>query len=660
MRIRKVSIKNYRQYRDIVLDLSDPRSDFVVVVGSNGTGKTNLLNAIIWALYGREDYYSRKMETSPLVNQSALQEASQGELLACSVSLEMDFKDGAEATISRIQDFRKEGNGTVPQAPRLQVIAMESPEKGFKSANNPEHWVERWIPSRLEPYFLFDGERLDDFFRHAEAQKVKNAVLEIAQIDLLARAVDHLEKVSARLYTNVSRQKGAEGTADLGTQLDAKHKRLGEVQADLERRQASVAAFEDSVRKLEARIGGIETVVADVQQRRQLQDHLAQIQQHLQESWGELFGWAARVAPAVLVADDLGVLGRRIDEARRDRRLPPPVAPTILRDLLDQTQCVCGRSLEPGTDAREHIEHLLEEYAHVGQVGTVLLSLEPSVRTLSGRLAETDSVAASTMRRIDDWEKRLRSTSEDLSVLEARLAGHEDAEVAQIQEELTKARTALAGEQRTIARLEVEKEGLQDEIAKVEKNLEALASREEKLKALIHEAQFSRHCLGVARDIYQSLTDEVRTTVAHTLDTEFKRMIWKRDFFEEVSIDDQYRVSVRNKLGFEILHDLAAGERECLALAFALALSEVAGYELPMVIDTPMGRLNPDVQAYVSQVLAESTKPDAGGGGHQLIMLMTETEYNKEVAAVLAARDPRVFRIDFDTNSAVSTLTEVV
>jgi DNA sulfur modification protein DndD len=91
--------------------------------------------------------------------------------------------------------------------------------------------------------------------------------------------------------------------------------------------------------------------------------------------------------------------------------------------------------------------------------------------------------------------------------------------------------------------------------------------------------------------------------------------------------------------------------------AFKLALSDVSGYELPMVIDTPMGRLNPDVQSYMARVLCESTK-DADHS-HQLVMLMTEAEYNNEVAGILATRTPRVFRLEFDEADSVTALTEV-
>ena len=96
----------------------------------------------------------------------------------------------------------------------------------------------------------------------------------------------------------------------------------------------------------------------------------------------------------------------------------------------------------------------------------------------------------------------------------------------------------------------------------------------------MREAQFARACLEVARDIYGELTNEVRERVSATLKEHYLRMSWKREGIDSVTIDDKYRVSVRNHRGWEILDALSAGERECLALAFSLALSEISGFEL--------------------------------------------------------------------------------
>jgi DNA sulfur modification protein DndD len=154
------------------------------------------------------------------------------------------------------------------------------------------------------------------------------------------------------------------------------------------------------------------------------------------------------------------------------------------------------------------------------------------------------------------------------------------------------------------------------------------------------------------------MNNEVRGAVAASLESQFKQMTWKKDSFKSISIDENYKVSVLNNKDFEILSKLSAGERLCLSFAFSLTLSTVAGLNFPMVVDTPMGRLSPEAQVNLSTVLAEVTAPTGDSTGHQMIMLMTETEYNPDVAKALSVRKPKVFEIQFDTERAETQIGE--
>ena len=61
MRINSVKMHNFRQYKD--LELSFPKKkdcDLHFILAENGIGKTTLLNAINWCLYGDEPHIGMK------------------------------------------------------------------------------------------------------------------------------------------------------------------------------------------------------------------------------------------------------------------------------------------------------------------------------------------------------------------------------------------------------------------------------------------------------------------------------------------------------------------------------------------------------------------------------------------------------------------------
>ena len=57
MRILNIFISNYRQYQSLSFSFPESKSnDIHIIVAQNGVGKTNLLNAITWCLYGKEPH----------------------------------------------------------------------------------------------------------------------------------------------------------------------------------------------------------------------------------------------------------------------------------------------------------------------------------------------------------------------------------------------------------------------------------------------------------------------------------------------------------------------------------------------------------------------------------------------------------------------------
>lgn len=85
---------------------------------------------------------------------------------------------------------------------------------------------------------------------------------------------------------------------------------------------------------------------------------------------------------------------------------------------------------------------------------------------------------------------------------------------------------------------------------------------------------------------------------------------------------------------------------ETLSLLWALA--RASGRELPIVIDTPVGRLDKTNR----RALFEKYLPSAG---HQVIVLSTDTEVDVEWAKRLAPHVSKQYRLDYEpsTDSAV-------
>ena len=70
MIIESIKIENFRQYKgpiDLKFSL-DKNKNFTIIRGTNGAGKTNLLNAITWCLYDDELHKPDKVSGGPIYN----------------------------------------------------------------------------------------------------------------------------------------------------------------------------------------------------------------------------------------------------------------------------------------------------------------------------------------------------------------------------------------------------------------------------------------------------------------------------------------------------------------------------------------------------------------------------------------------------------------
>jgi DNA sulfur modification protein DndD len=72
------------------------------------------------------------------------------------------------------------------------------------------------------------------------------------------------------------------------------------------------------------------------------------------------------------------------------------------------------------------------------------------------------------------------------------------------------------------------------------------------------------------------------------------------------------------------------GETQVSSLAFMLAMTRLGGQQAPLVIDTPLGRLDESVRLNAAHWLPQLTA--------QLVLLVTDSEYSDEVERELSGR----------------------
>ena len=105
---------------------------------------------------------------------------------------------------------------------------------------------------------------------------------------------------------------------------------------------------------------------------------------------------------------------------------------------------------------------------------------------------------------------------------------------------------------------------------------------------------------------------------------QFLKLMWKGNY-EKVLISNTYDVKLKNVFGELVpTSRLSAGEKLALALSFVSALNNISGFDLPILIDTPTGRLGTKIKNSVAETLPVYLKDK------QVTLLVTDEEYNDD------------------------------
>ena len=123
----------------------------------------------------------------------------------------------------------------------------------------------------------------------------------------------------------------------------------------------------------------------------------------------------------------------------------------------------------------------------------------------------------------------------------------------------------------------------------------------------------------------------------------FAVLCQKPELVQEIRIDpESFRVTLFDGRGSALPGKwLSSGERQMLAVALLWALGRTSGRPLPVIIDTPLARLDSDHR----RVLVERYFPRAS---HQVLVLSTDTEVDRAALAVLEPSMSHAYRLRFD------------
>ncbi|MBD3309497.1 AAA family ATPase [candidate division KSB3 bacterium] len=645
MIIESLELKNFRQYRNQKILFAGGEDDkrITVIQGANGAGKTNLLNAITWCLFDEERHLGDAERGLPIVNNICLNELEEEEVCHVKIELVLKLQNHHKMIVRRIVFFKKTGENEVEGVGQHKFEVLYQENNDIKPAPDPELTINQHLPKDIQEYFFFHCERLDDYFKGtSNTRLIRKEVFKISQLELFENVLSHLKNRNDEYSKEL---KKINPKADhIKHLIDEKRREQKEYEKDLEtflEEEKEATKLEKELEK-DLRDYPSSKEIKDLQQKRvKLEERGNQLERELEEISVEHKEFLITAAPLLLAHEALSFMEDNISIKDAAGLIPPPYRRSFLNELLERGYCICDTKFSNDKEAEKRIKELFSECDVVTDISDELSVDLKNLELMKNAAQLFHKKHVSYAKRINGIHDDLREISIEEKKISEKLQNVDDEKISNWENQLQiiKKKKTDAIEHR--ARRKQQIEDLKIECAKLTKEYENELKKIDKHTELTKRLLFCSKAMEAARDIKDEIMDEIRNEVEELTRRQFFDLIWKKDNFKSVRISEDYDISVLDQNGVEVIGTLSDGERQVLALSFIAALNIISGFNAPIMIDTPLGRISKEPKSNIAGKLPNYLKEK------QLTLLVTEEEYTQEVRNRMRAYVGREYKINF-------------
>ena len=646
MIFKKIELHNFGIYcgdHELQLDkLAD--KNITLVGGMNGRGKTTILDAIFITFYGKRALPLIQDEVKNYNNLMArfINKSATDQWTSVSVTIDLEDDGPTVLTIKRRWALHK---GKVVEELRVTKDGLE--DKYL--SDNWNYYVEEIIPFGISRFFFFDNEQIAKIADDEAFNEIKDSIKAVM-------GVTNIDKLLADVQA-VMKEKQAKLTAESS---DSTLEELREVEAgilDLEQKLATIRMERAGiVPRLEKTVQDLETLE---QRFWRSGGNLGLKREEIEQEKARLVAeeesikqrqLALAVSPATPLALCRGLVQQTYNAAKDAQGMKyAHYSRPLVEEIVDR---ITGKIEAMDIDAVTKLKlqmllsEELEHYPAEAVEGEEESVLNPASLLLLEKLIDSGFFDIISQRNA--LIQQMEENENALLQIDAHLSSN--AEKSNAADLLSKIREL--DRIRDNFRYEIDR--LDQQFDSINAQLEALNSKRFKLIKKIADKENSgdddeRILAYAAKTISVMETFKLRLQESKVKELEanitrcFKFLAQKEAMITSVEVDPTtLDIILRDYNGGILLKSqLSAGEKQMFAIAIIWGLALSSGYKLPVVIDTPMARLDSAHRYnFINRYL-----PNASS---QVIVLSTDEEVNGQYLDQLREHVGTYYTLKYD------------
>lgn len=596
--IRSITIDGMGPYKERET-LEFPDDGVTIVFGENGYGKTSLLNAFRYALYGK--VIGRGNRNMPLRNLVNWENAANGKY-HFSVVLRFSF-EGHEYELTRTCQARSYVTNPTHDGDFVQDCFLRCDGRVLSPDKRDKH-LNLILPEPVSRFFLFDGELLQQYEELLRKEsdmgrEIAASIERILGLPILTKTRDYLSDFyikASRIEANAAKKHRK--TQEKGEELERKQAEQHELLQERERLASQLAEEKRKKEAAEKVLSQHQVAASLISRRDQLIQEIRSLEQELKQKQSELRGMLAD-AWRWLLADKAREERMKIQASIHSlhqqiiqRSTAEALVQIIQRSLSERICEVCGRSLDPETEnlIRERLMEASSTFLTVVREEELNLLKEQDNQLKKLDVPDKSDDAIRTWYRIAEIEA-------ELAVKRGQVDEIERDELVKTADHtfLNNAKSEFEQSVRRIAILEKSIKDNDEKLRQVQARIEELQAE---LKALgVVELRSERR----RREVYDQLYNLFQLGVE-----EYRRRLREKvekdatNLFRQLAGDKKYKsLAINENYGLTIVHESgqpitvrSAGYEHVVALALMGALQRNAPLRGPIIMDSPFTRLD--------------------------------------------------------------------
>ena len=622
MYFTKIELHNfgiYKGHHEMCLSDQIGNRNITLIGGLNGRGKTTFLDAILLALYGKQalKYVQENVRSYERLLIEHINKHTTDDFTYVAVSLVLE--DGTALRVCR--KWKLKGKKVD------ESIVVE--KNGVIDKYLGESWsyyIEEILPFGIARFFFFDNEKIAQLADDDSFEQIKTSIKSAIGVSTIEKAINHIDEVIRRKKDALQAFEKSEvnqGYQEVEAQLKELNAKIEAARREAENFKGnceSIAITIETKEKAFWASGGDLTL-----SREAIRQEKEKIKAYVQEVRDEIMLRVSDPATPLFMCRKLvtQAYDAEIEEQKKAAlKLSDPIVESIQKNILDRFNQgnFDDRTLRIITDiVKQEIGKFtstVEGAEHINMSHTTMLLFDKLIVTIFHSL---DQKIESLISHVDAQENELMS-------LDAHLGESDEKTMAMKLYETLKEyerQKALADDQyqkqqSLIESLERQKEALH---AKRLQLIKTIAEKENTNDDNSRIVKYSVMSIEVLNEFKVRLQREKIDKLSATATECFQTLVEKDSLVSKIHIDtDSLDVTILDPDGHELLkNQLSAGEQQMFAISIVWALARTSGYKAPVVIDTPMARLDSSHRAnFVTSYLPSASS--------QVMVLSTDEE----------------------------------